>query len=178
MVTIEKNARQFVDVDLPSSGFIITEDSFKRFTLSVIADYAFSGSVDKKWMETALQSVTSRLQLQFFLTQFLGDIARYLPTPFNICLVLVRRQMSLFLARRRALLRRSGVTLAAVRRVVGEPETDNAAASAAAAAFAAAAAVPGGDAAAAAAAPPLSIDLGLSLADQLLLAGYLTLLAS
>ena len=172
MVTIEKNARQFVDVDLPSSGFIITEDSFKRFTLSVIADYAFSGSVDKKWMETALQSVTSRLQLQFFLTQFLGDIARYLPTPFNICLVLVRRQMSLFLARRRALLRRSGVTLAAVRRVVGEPETDNASAAAAAAA------VPGGDAAAAAAAPPLSIDLGLSLADQLLLAGYLTLLAS
>ena len=73
MQTIEKCAKKFVEADLISSGLVITEGSFKRFTLSVVSDYAFSSSFDVEWMEKFMSSITRRLQLQIVLTQFLGD---------------------------------------------------------------------------------------------------------
>ena len=100
MYAIDKCAIEFVESELVLNERVITENSFKRFTLSVISDFAFSGCVDKQWLEQALHHITHQVTLQFMLVLILGNVTRYLPTPFNIREAIMRWKMSRFLAQR------------------------------------------------------------------------------
>jgi cytochrome P450 len=161
MAAIEKGAIEFVNVDLPSDGLVITQESFKRFTLSVIMDYAFGGCFDKTSMQKSWQAIGSLITSQFLLTRLLGDLAKYLPTPYNIQVLLVRWRIRQFLARRRAFLRQENITSAALLHIVGDRHDPRPAAAPAAAT----------ESASESASPALSIERGLGLADQLLLTG-------
>ena len=154
--SIEKSAHDFLDKDLVENGFLITQESFKFFSLSVIMDLAFYHSFDKEQMRQAWGEIAKLIRSQFLATQLFGALADYLPTPYNLKILALRRTIGRTLARRAARLRSSGVTRAAALRAAGEsdaPRSDGGAS-------------PGADQGSG-----LSIELGLGLADQLLLAG-------
>ena len=90
MTAIEKSALELVDSDLVSDGLVLTNETFRRFTLSVITDYAFSGAFDRRTMERSWKKITTLIPLHFILTRFLGDVAKLLPTAFNLHTLLMR----------------------------------------------------------------------------------------
>jgi cytochrome P450 len=149
MASINQCALEFVDASLILDNYIITNTSFKRFTLGVVIEYAFGGGMDKRLMEASWHTISSLGTTQFILTRFIGDVAKYLPTAFNLQALLLRRRIAQYLAQRRALLREHNITPSTLHAVVGNnsdpaPTPDRS--------------------------PSLSLDVGLCLADQLLLA--------
>ncbi len=154
-LVLERNATVFLEEDLPKQGYILTQGSFRSYTLDVIIDYAFSGSFDKQWMRAEWHIILRSFPLLNLLRIFVGDFVRYLPNPCTHHVSLVRRRIRAFLAQRRALLASRSITHDAVLRAAGS-ETDGAPPAAAPSPHAGA---------------QISIDLGMNLADQLLLAG-------
>ena len=156
MKVIERNALVFVEKTLPEQKYIITQNTFKSFTLSVITDYAFSGAFDKQWMLAAWHNILQVFILQNVFRIFVGDFVRYLPNPCSVYVALVRRKIASYLSQRREFLRRSNLSQAQLLTALDAEDKESGG---------------GGPAAPAAGAPALSIDVGLNLADQLLLAG-------
>jgi cytochrome P450 family 4 len=154
MTVIERNALAFVQQTLPAKNFLITQDTFKIYTLGVITDFAFSGAFDKQWMESAWHSILRAFPLQNILRIFVGEFVRYLPNPCTYHTTLVHCRVARYLSQRRRFLQDSSISHAQILQYTTEAD--------------------GADGAAAATPPPapeVSIDVGLNLADQLLLAG-------
>ena len=172
---LQKNATLFIEVELPSRGYVLSRQTFKVYTLNVIIDYAFSGAFDKPWMSSTWKNIVSFFPVHNLLRIFVGDIVTYIPNPINIRMLLMRRKIMAYLAERRRLLASRNITQEIVLAAVAAGDTaasDTAAAGNAAAGNA-------GDIPGQGQCPPpgpswpnaVSIDLGMNLADQLLLAG-------
>ncbi len=158
MAVIERNSIAFVQQILPSRKFVITQDTFKIYTLGVITDFAFSGAFDKQWMDSAWHSILRAFPVQNILRIFVGEFIRYLPNPCTFHTTLVQWKVARYLSQRRRFLRDSRISHAQILKYTAEADEGDGAAAASAAA-------------APASEPEVSIDVGLNLADQLLLAG-------
>ena len=144
----EMNAVKFVEEELLSQGLVIEQRTFSSFSFSVIADYAFSGALNKAWMFRTWKNIMQALRLLNVLQIVVGDYVKYLPNPCSIYLLLVRWRIWVYLTERRRFLGRSGVSQSAVMTYLTDDcNTVSVATS------------------------PFSVDLGFSLADQLILAG-------
>ena len=53
-------------------------------------------------MQKSWQAIGTLITTQFLLARLFGDVVKYLPTPFNLQVLLVRWRIRRFLARRRA----------------------------------------------------------------------------
>jgi cytochrome P450 len=151
---MERNALHFVENVLETKGSIIDADTFKSLTLDVICDYAFSGAFDKKWMGEAWGFIMKALKILNAFQIFVGDFVKYLPNPCSIYLWILRWQVRRYLDDRRRFLSQSQISHTAVLDYLDASQTDGGAA--------AGGGKEGGS---------LSIDLGVNLADQLLLSG-------
>ena len=157
MAVIEKNAITFVEKTLPAKTFSLSQDTFKTFTMGVITDFAFSGAFDKQWMDSAWHNILQVLIIQNMFRIFIGDFVRYLPNPCSVYATLVHWKIFRYLTQRRRFLRDSSISHAQVLKYTAEADDSDG--------------TPAAAAAAPASGPEVSIDVGLNLADQLLLAG-------
>jgi len=157
MDVLQRNAMAFLEEELPRGNFIISDHSFKTFTLGSIIDYAFSGEFDKKWMQIAWHNILAFIRIQSLIRIFLANYISYLPTPTSIYVMLVRWKISRYLERRRQYLQSCNITQELVLKAVGDQQEASTSASS--------------RGAAASGGPELSIDLGMNLADQLILGG-------
>ncbi len=157
MTVIERNAIDFVEKTLPADKFVISQSSFKKFTMGVITDFAFSGAFDKEWMVSAWHRILQFLVLQNVLQIFIGDYIRYLPNPCSVYGTLVHWKIARYLARRRNFLRASSISYAQILKYTAEADESSG--------------VPTAGATVLPTGQEVSIDVGLNLADQLLLAG-------
>lgn len=160
-IILERNAKEFVEKELPAQGFVLRQGTFKFYTLNVIVDYAFSGSFDKASMSRTWHSILSHFPTQNLMRVFLGDLVAYLPSPVSVLTLLMYRRIRAYLAQRRLTLAARNLTHDTVLKAAAGDAPDAPAPSPSA----------GPDPAGDGPPPDISIDLGLNLADQLLLAG-------